>query len=104
MMIQLVKLAEFGKGNEIKKEGVGMRRKGKILSHCSCPETDALRGDLITALHSDFKAGHGTYRHYTFFFLICIKQLPPWSVATELSRQHASDGIDDLRCTRLALN
>lgn len=67
MMIQLVKLAVW-QGKETKKEGVRMRRTGKILSLFACPETDALRGDLITALHSDLKAGHSTYHHYTFFF------------------------------------
>lgn len=81
---------------------MGMRRKIKVLSLCACSQINVLRGALVTAIHSDFKAGHGMYYNYTFF--ICIKQLPSWSVTSELSRQHASDGIDDLRHTRLALN
>lgn len=32
------------------------------------------------------------------------KTIIPWTVALELSRQHASDGIADLRHTGLALN
>lgn len=79
-----------------------MRKELKVLLYFPSPETNVLRRDMITAIHLDFRAGHGTYLYYTFF--ICIKQLPPWSVASELSRQHASDGIGDLRYTTLALN
>lgn len=32
------------------------------------------------------------------------KTITPWTVALELSRQHAFDGITDLRHTGLALN
>lgn len=32
------------------------------------------------------------------------KTITPWTVASELSRQHPLDGITDLRHTRLALN
>lgn len=101
MVIDLLKLVGFGK-EEDKEERSEHEKETKVLLCCACPETRALRGDMITAIHSDFKTGHGTYHYYTFF--ICIKQLLPWSVAAELSRQHASDGINDLRHTRLALN
>lgn len=38
----------------------------------------------------------------TFFLL--HKTITEWTVASELSRQHPSDGMTDLRHTTLALN
>lgn len=77
MIIQLLKLVEFGK------EGDSEKRSSKVLLYHVCPETNALRGDMIMAIHSDFKAGRGTYHYCTFF--ICIKQLPSWSVFSVVS-------------------
>lgn len=42
--------------------------------------------------------------HVTTVLFYLHKTIIPWTVASELSRQHASDGIADLRHTGLALN
>lgn len=70
MIIDLLKLVGFGK-EEDKEERSEHEKETKVLLYCACPEAHALRGDMIIAIHSDFKTGHGTYHYYTFF--ICIK-------------------------------
>lgn len=87
-----------------KKSSEHEKRHSKFFSlvYFPYPEINIFRRDMVTAIHLDFKVGHGTNHYYTLF--ICIKQLLPWSVTLELFRQHASDGISDLRYTRLTLN
>lgn len=42
--------------------------------------------------------------HVTIVLFYLHKTITPWTVASELSRQHAFDGTADLRHTGLALN
>lgn len=42
--------------------------------------------------------------YVTIVLFYLHKTIIPWTVASELSRQHASEGIADLRHTGLALN
>lgn len=58
--------------------------------------------DLVQPRHEQIAQVMG--EHVTIVLFYLHKTISPWTVALELSRQHAFDGIADLRHTGLALN